>query len=133
MVRAPTRPPLDDLRPVRAHRWTTGEEDRVTVVIPKFTNRWLVRWFVPLLAKPEVRLRLDAMGSFVWRQCDGSLTVREIADRVRERFGGDPEPTLDSVVQFMRRLTRADTLTFIPPGADPVSVGEGGATPEEPS
>jgi hypothetical protein len=133
MVRAPTRPPLDDLRPVRARRWTSGEEDRVTVLIPKFTNRWLVRWLVPLLAKPEVRLRLDDTGSFVWRQCNGSMTVRQIADTVREHFGGEPEPTLERVVQFMRRLTRADTLTFIPPGAESASVGEGGATPEEPS
>jgi hypothetical protein len=78
-------------------------------------------------------LRLDDLGSFVWRQCDGSATVREIADRVRDRFGGDPETTLDRLVQFMRRLTRADTLTFIPPGADPPLAGGGGATPEDAS
>ncbi len=105
----------------------------MTVVIPKFTNRWLVRWLVPLLAKPDVRLRLDDLGSFVWRRCDGSRTVREIADEVREHFGGEPDPTLDRVVQFMRRLTRADTLTFIPPDTDPASVRAGDATPEEPS
>jgi len=133
MARSSRHLPLEDLRPVRAHRWTTGDEDRVTVLIPKFTNRWLVRWLVPLLAKPDVRLRLDDVGSFVWRRCDGSRTVRQLADEVREQFGGDPEPTLERVVQFMRRLTRADTLTFIPPDTDPASVRAGDATPEEPS
>lgn len=115
---------------MRARRWIAGEEDQVTVLIPKFTNRWLVRWFVPLLAKPEVRLRLDERGSFVWRQCDGTVTVREIADRLFRQFGGDAGPALEQVVHFMRRLTRADTLTFIPPGADAESIGAGGATSE---
>jgi hypothetical protein len=133
MARTHDQVSLEDLRPVRALRWTTGEDDHVTVLVPKFTNRWLVRWFVPLLAKPNVLLRLDDLGSFVWRQCDGSATVREIADLVRDRFGGDPETTLDRLVQFMRRLTRADTLTFIPPGADPPLAGGGGATPEDAS
>jgi len=133
MARTRDQVSLEDLRPVRALRWSTGEDDHVTVLVPKFTNRWLVRWFVPLLAKPNVHLRLDELGSFVWRQCDGSATVREIADQVRDRFGGDPEPTLDRLVQFMRRLTRADTLTFLPPGADSPLAGAGGATLENTS
>ena len=131
MARARDQQPLEELRPVRARRWTAGADDRVTVIIPKFTNRWLVRWFVPLLAKPDVRLRLDERGSFVWRQCDGSVTVQEIAERVSLRFGSEPDPALEQVVQFMRHLTRADTLTFIPPGADAASLGTDGATSEE--
>ena len=112
-----TAPPaLDDLVPVRRHRAVDREDGLVTVLVPKFTGRFTRRWFVPLLAKPEMRVHLDALGSFVWRQCDGRATVRVIGERVAERFGGEREARRLDVVRFVRKLVREESLGFDPPG-----------------
>lgn len=102
--------------PVRRHRAVDREGGLVTVLVPKFTSRFARRWFMPLLAKPDMRVHLDAVGSFVWQQCDGVTTVRAIGDRVAERFGGDAEERRLDVVRFVRKLVREESLTFNPPG-----------------
>ncbi len=127
-----TAPPaLDDLVPVRRHRAVDREDGLVTVLVPKFTGRFSRRWLVPLLAKPDMRVHLDAVGSFVWRQCDGALTVRAIADRVAERFGGEPEARRGDVVRFVRKLVREESLAFHPPGGS--AEQQRGPAPDGPS
>ena len=107
---------VDDAFPLRRHRWVEGDGGLVTVLVPKFTSRFARRWFVPLLAKPDLRVHLDAVGSFVWRQCDGTASVRGIGARVAERFGGDPEARRGDVMRFVRKLVREESLGFNPPG-----------------
>ena len=107
---------LDDLQPIRHHLWVEREGDLVTVLVPKFTSRFARRWFVPLLAKPDLRVRLDAVGSFVWGQCDGTATIREIGERVAARFGGDAAARRGDVIRFVRKLVKEGSLTFQPPG-----------------
>jgi hypothetical protein len=111
------RPPLSlESRPVRRHRSLDREGELVTVLVPKFTGGVARRWFVPLLAKPELKVHLDAVGSFVWRQCDGTASIGEIAARVAARFGGDPEARRSDVVRFASKLAREESLAFDPPG-----------------
>jgi len=105
---------LDDLQPVRHHLWVERESDLVTVLVPKFTSRFARRWFVPLLAKPDLRVHLDAVGSFVWGQCDGTATIRAIGERVAARFGGDAETRRLDVIRFVRKLVREESLSFQP-------------------
>jgi len=100
------------LRPARAARWERGADGRVTVLVPKFTNRWLVRWFVPLLARPDAAVRLDAEGSFVWDRCDGGTTVQAIAEQLHERLGGDEAAVGERVGRFVERLARASLVTM---------------------
>ena len=108
-------PPFEDLVPIRRHRSEDRDGGLVTVFVPKFTSRFARRWFVPLLAKPDMRVHLDPLGSFVWHQCDGAASVREIAGLVAERFGGDRDDTLRQVVRFVRKLAREESLTFHAP------------------
>jgi len=107
---------LDDLLPIRRHPWVEREGDLVTVLVPKFTSRFARRWFVPLLAKPDLRVHLDAVGSFVWGQCDGTVTIREIGTRVAARFGGDADARRNDVIRFVRKLVKEESLSFPPPG-----------------
>ncbi len=112
-----TAPPaFEDLVPVRRHHAEDREDGLVTVLVPKFTSRLARRWFVPLLAQPDMRVHLDALGSYVWRQCDGVASVRAIGERVAERFGGDPEARRVDVVRFVRKLVREESIVFHPPG-----------------
>jgi len=99
-----------DLKPLRMQRWEPREGELVTVLVPKFSNRWLVRWILPLLAKPDFRVRLDALGSYIWSQCDGSLTVQEIAERVSGKFGKETDPDCQRIALFFHRLTSQNLI-----------------------
>ena len=108
---------LLDLKPFRLQRWEPREGDLVTVLVPKFSNRWLVRWIMPRLARPDFRVRLDALGSYIWSQCDGSLTIREIAERVDDKFGSETDPDYQRIALFFRRLVSQNLVRLNAPDA----------------
>jgi hypothetical protein len=100
------------LTPVRKLQWERREDHLVTLVIPKFRSRWLVTWFVPMLAKPNVRVKLDRFGSFFWEQCDGVMNVGRIAEEMAARFGEDPEAMYDRLGRFVRLLEKDGFITI---------------------
>jgi len=103
---------LLDLRPTRGARWERGPDGLVTLQVPRFRNRFVVRWLVPLLARPDIAVRLDEEGSFVWDRCDGGTTVLAIAEQLQRKTGGDAEAMVDRVGRFVQRLTRANLVTM---------------------
>jgi hypothetical protein len=113
-MRARQQAPVNllDLRPRRVVKWETEANGTVVLIIPKFKNRFAVRWFVPMLAKPNVRLKLDAYGSFVWNHCDGRTTVSAIGERMRSEFGSAVEPVYDRIALFLGRLDKEHFLSL---------------------
>lgn len=103
---------LFEVRPRQLVGWEPGENGLAIVLVPKFRNRFAVRWIMPRLSKPLVRVKLDKIGSFVWKQCDGKTTVAEIADRMKAEFGEEAEPVDERVSAFMVKLMRADLLSL---------------------
>ena len=103
-------PNLLTLCPRRNLQWEESA-DRIILIIPKFRNKYVVRYFVPLLAKPNFRLKLDQYGSFTWKAADGKTTVKEIGERMAQHFG---EPLDDDlygrISKFIRRLSRDEFL-----------------------
>jgi hypothetical protein len=116
--RAPAN--LLDLKPRRLVTWKEEEDQRVTLIVPRFRSPRVARFFAPFLRDPNFRVRLDAMGSTVWLGLDGETDVGTIADRVRERFGASVEPVHDRLGRFIRNLAGAD-LIELPREASPAS------------
>lgn len=104
MTDAP-RPLLDvlDAVLVRARDDQPLEDGCRAILVPKFDGRILGRYLMPRLRHPHFLVRLDAIGTFAWELCDGTLTGHEMAVRLRERFPGlvDPEGRL---ALFLRML-----------------------------
>jgi hypothetical protein len=74
-------------------------------------------WLVYLMAAH--RIRLDDIGSEVWRLLDGTRTVQHIATILRSRFGDRVEPAEERVGHLVRVLHREDLVAY--PGWDPVA------------
>ena len=108
MKQAPVN--LYEQKPVHALPFEVGEDGLVALLVPRFENRILKKLLVPLLRKPDFRVRLDALGSFVWSQCDGATTVAEIAARAAAKFGGEPEAMLHRTGAFVAKLDRERVL-----------------------
>ena len=101
---------LLELKPIRNTRSETNEEGLVTLFVPKFQNQWTVRWLIPLLAKPHIRLKLDRYGSYIWNACDGNTTVRDIGQKMGEKFGEEVDLLYERIGLFIRRLDESQSL-----------------------
>ena len=84
----------------------------MTVLVPKFTSALAGRLLVPLLAKRDIRMHLDAVGSFVWLGCDGCTTVADLAAAVAARFGIPPAAAERRVQLFLRQLVREGSIAL---------------------
>ena len=101
---------LWELTPLRNAKWETTEEGKVVVLVPKFKNSFLVKWILPHLAKPFFRIKLDDIGSMIWKQCDGATTISIIAESLKNTFGKTVEPVDERINKFLNHLERGDLL-----------------------
>ena len=103
---------LLDLRPHRNLDWIEGEEKRVVLLVPKFRGRFTRKWLVPRLPKPDIKVKLDAFGSYVWTRCDGNTTVEEIGRQMAVHFNEPLDPLYDRIGIFVRKLVKDKFLTL---------------------
>ena len=101
---------LLELTPSQRVSWETAENGTVVVLVPKFHNEFLVRWLMPRLRYPYVRLKLDPLGSFVWKQCDGTTSVSVIAERMQAEFGDSLQQVHDRIRTFLLMLEKTDVV-----------------------
>jgi Coenzyme PQQ synthesis protein D (PqqD) len=134
----PVTTPTDwgTFRPVRARpHEQRGEDDGgrplVSLLLPRFRARLLQRWATRLNLQP-FRLKLDAVGSFVWLHCDGDKTVAELGDAMVAEFGTKVEPVEQRLTKFLSQLSRGGIVQL--EGREAVhesSTAAGRATPAE--
>ncbi len=117
-----TLPP--HLVPERLARWErVGDHDLCDLLIPRFKHPLLARWMRPLMSRPDARLHLDEVGSFVWLRCDGDHTIGDILAEMRQEFGESVEPAEDRLGLFLRQLLKGQVLRLLEP-AGAISRGE---------
>lgn len=56
--------------------------------------------------------KLNNVSAYIWEQCDGTLTVDEIADRVALAFQVDKSATLDDVIEFFENMKQNQCIAF---------------------
>jgi hypothetical protein len=103
---------LLELTPEQRVGWETAENGTVVVLVPKFHHELLVKWLVPRLKYPNVRVKLDKLGSFVWKQCDGRTTVADMAARLRTEFADSAESAEDRIRTFLLMLEKSDLVNL---------------------
>lgn len=101
-----------ELTPLRLHKEEVSEENLVTVLIPKFQNRFAVRFIVPKLKSDMFKLKLDELGSAVWLSLDGKNTVDQIAKQLLIKFGDKIEPVNERITKFLTGLYEQRLITF---------------------
>ena len=79
----------------------------MAVLRPKYGTGRLGRWLSSRLADPYCKGKLDATGSFVWRHCDGRLTIEEIARALGEHTRDKADDSRARLLLFFRHLERA--------------------------
>jgi hypothetical protein len=103
---------LLELVPVRDIKWKTDDQGKVIILKPKFKNSFLKKHLLPRMKRPFYRVKLDEMGSYFWKNCDGIKNIREIAKLHKEKFGEKAEPVIDRISLFVKSLDRNNFIAF---------------------
>jgi len=91
----------------RRLKWKEAEDGRVVVLRPRFGEGRLGRWLESIFTITPYRIRLDEIGTLVWKNCDGKSSAREIAVKLREEFGDKVEPAEDRLRHFVTQMSLA--------------------------
>jgi len=97
--------------PVRGDFEWSETDRQVHIVVPKF-HRQIGEKFCKLIKKESTfTAHLDAIGSVVWKQCDGKKTVEEIRSVVRKQF--PEEKNIDQrLYLFLQQMHGLNYLLF---------------------
>lgn len=101
-----------DLTPIRLHKELIGDDNLVTVLIPKFTNNFVVKYLVPRMKSSVIKIKLDELGSSVWMKIDGQKKVGVIADELSKEFGEKIQPIDVRLSKFITNLYEQKFITF---------------------
>lgn len=101
-----------ELIPVRSGKYTW--EDECGVVTIRMTHTGVYdRIAQKLFRTPAVsRVELDAYGSFLWREIDGTRCVGELGDLLRGEYGEAAEPLYDRLVRYLQILRNNGFILF---------------------
>lgn len=108
----PVKPWFPSCRLVRRLEWTEAEDGRILVFRPRFGESALGRKFASWLGLSDYRIRLDEIGTLVWKQCDGRRPASQIADALRKQFGERIEPAEDRLQTFVFQMSRARMIAI---------------------
>ncbi|HID39837.1 MAG TPA: PqqD family protein [Calditrichaeota bacterium] len=105
--------------PQRLLEWETDEETgRITVFRPKYYSNFAKKIMSPFLKKDYFSVKLDDLGSNVWRLCDGKYSVEEIGKELASRFGPEIEPIYERLARFLIQLHKGKFIEIRCPKSD---------------
>lgn len=92
-------------KPIRTKNlnWTVGEKGIIT--LEQENTGFINHIFQKLLKKPKISyIHLDELGSFVWTLTDGTKTILEMGEPVKEKFGENAEPLFERLAKYFQIL-----------------------------
>lgn len=92
---------LLDIIPIHNIKWEQNSKGQVLLFKSKLKNPLLVKYILPRMKKPYYKIILDDIGSFFRENCNGTRTVKKIAELQKERFGDKVEPLYDRIATFL--------------------------------
>lgn len=101
-----------ELTPVRNYNHIVEDENRVAVLVPRFTNKFLVKYLVPRLKSPDIKVKLDKFGSSAWLKADGNKNVQQICEELFSEYGEQINPVVDRVTKFYTQLYQYKFISF---------------------
>ena len=93
-------------RPVRRPDVTTiNLGDGARVVVPVEPRRWS-GWLLRVPGGATKKFEFDALGKFVWDQCDGRTSVRRIARRLSRTYRVSDREAHVATTAFLQTLAK---------------------------
>ncbi len=101
-----------ELTPVRTQNYETGDDGKVTLLVPKFSNKKLSNFLIPKNKSSHFKINFDDLGSATWLEIDGKNNVSQLCDKLAEKLGGKIHPVHERVTKFLTSLYEQRYITF---------------------
>ena len=101
-----------DLTPVKLHNDEVNDDGMVTVFVPKFKNELAKKYIVPKLKSSNFNIKLDKLGSEVWKKMDGKNKVHEIINQLSEKYGDDFKNPEERITKYLFQLYEQKLISF---------------------
>ena len=101
-----------DLTPIKIYTEEKDENNIVTVIIPKFKNRFAVKYISPKLKSDHFKIKLDKFGSAVWQMMNGKTKVDQIIKHLEQTFSDEITHAEERTTKFMFQLYSQGFITF---------------------
>ena len=102
-----------DLTPIRNYSEVSNDDDDlVTVIIPKFKNKVVVKLISPKLKSHHFKVKLDKFGSAVWLNINGKHKVDQIIKLVKKKFGDEIQEETERITKYISQLYSQGFITF---------------------
>ena len=101
-----------ELTPKRSYNHEVEDSGKVSVLVPKFRNKFLVSFLAPRLKAPYIKAKLDEFGSLTWIEMDGSKNVQSISQLLSDKFGDKVQPVNERLTKFLTQLYQYNFITF---------------------
>ena len=103
---------LLELIPERLREFETDEDGLISIIQPKFKNKFFRKYLVPRLKKPFFHVHLDEYGSNVWKLCDGAHSIEQIGQLLHQSYGEQVEPVYERLANFFQHLYRLKFIRY---------------------
>ena len=101
-----------EMYPTQNVVWETLEDQNIALLVPKFKNKFLVKYLVPKMKNPNLKIKLDKFGTRVWQYIDGKNSVMQIGNHLKEDYGQDVEPVYERLGLFINLLAQRNFITL---------------------
>ena len=101
-----------ELTPIKMYSDEKNEEDLITVIVPKFKNKYAVKFLSPKLKSDHFKIKLDKFGSAVWEDINGKTKVEMIIKNVKNKFGDDLPNEEERITKFIFQLYTQGFISF---------------------
>ncbi len=101
-----------EIIPVRHYTHEIENNGFVSVLVPRFTNKYLIKYLSPRLKSPFVKAKLDEFGSQVWLEIDGEKNVQRISETLLQKFGEKIQPVNERLTKFLTQLYTYNFIKF---------------------
>lgn len=102
-----------DLTPIKLYSDEKSDDDLVTVIVPKFKNKFAVKYVSPKLKSDHFKIKLDKFGSAVWQMMNGKIKVEQIIKNLKKEFGHGIEQEQERTTKFIFQLYEQGFISFI--------------------
>lgn len=101
-----------EMIPFKIYSDEKNEDDLITVIIPKFKNKIVVKLVSPRLKSDHFKVKLDKFGSAVWSKINGKTKVDQIIKDLKRKFGDDIQEEHERTTKFIFQLYEQGFISF---------------------
>jgi len=104
----PREPTVEEFLKFRPRRldfsWKEKADGLVEIKVPKFNSNFGKSFCKFIKKDNHFSANLDKLGSFIWKEIDGTKTVQEVLELVKKDFPGQEEDIDQRLFLFLRQM-----------------------------